>query len=600
MSRNDPSLIRWGFLWPSNIIAILTCFVLFVIVNAPNLALTAVSYDFLTALATTLAPALLMGFGLFALAPRLTLSLFCLLTPVSLLETFYVLRYEHASDEHILAILSETNIQEAMNWLGADGILAIACSFLASLMGLLLIRLNHQLSKIFVKRWRYIMVAVGFISFGLMQVADFGGFRTHNTEINAPTNHAHAANTSQDISAQLTGSFERSALFDTFPWGLPLRIDRYSELRSGFENARHALEKFRFGATQLSEHADVDQVVVLVIGETGRPDRWQINGYHRATNPRLSHQEGLVSFTNATTGWSWTRMSVPVILSRKPSQLSTTFFPERSIISAFREAGFWTAWYSMHGALGFHESAVALYASEAHDVRYLNSAGYRSPGEYDGVLLPALEKALSRPEGKKFIVLHTMGSHFNYAHRTPPEFDIFHPSLRERRDSDLHDRSQREELNNSYDNSILYTDHILAEVIRRLNATGKNTALLYVADHGENLFDDQCDKAGHGHNTKYDYRIAALWWNSQYFKNIYPEKTARISSRREASWSTEAVFSTLLDAADITISSPLNTNKSLFGSGELSYQRWIQSGGYFDSALPDGSCRILKPNKSSS
>lgn len=251
----------------------------------------------------------------------------------------------------------------------------------------------------------------------------------------------------------------------------------------------------------------------------------------------------------------------------------------------------------MHGALGFHESPVALYASEANDVRYINPAGYRSPGAYDAALLAPLDEALARADRKKFIVLHTMGSHFNYAHRVPSEFEFFQPSSRDRRGVDLHDSAQREQLNNSYDNSIRYTDHVLAEIIQRLTATGKVASLLYVADHGENIFDGDCDKSGHGHNTERDYRIAALWWSSAAFAERYPEKVKAITARRNAPWMTENVFSTLLDAGGIDIPGQPGDARSLLSPAFTPQPRWIQSGGHFDTATREGVCGFLTAAK---
>jgi len=504
----------------------------------------------------------------------------------------YILRYERVWNEHVFAIIRETNIQEAIAWLGLSGWLLLACGMAAILVGTVITwRYATSLPRL-PTRWRIILVLSGVMAFGVVCVPDWVDQDLTFNENNQLTKPAQATVT--QLSTQLTGNFDRPGLNDLFPWGLPDRIRRYLALQEGLQNARQALADFRFGALQTPDRAKDKEVFVLVIGETGRPDRWQLNGYERPTNPRLRELKGLVSFTNATTGWAWTRMSVPVILSRKPSSSIFSFFPERSIISAFREAGFWTAWYSMHGPIGFHESAVALYASEANDVRYINPADYRSSGGYDSALLAPLDLALSRKDHKKFIVLHTLGSHYNYAHRIPPEFEVFEPSLRGRRYSDLHDRAQRERLNNSYDNSIRYTDYVLAEIIQRLKDTGQITTLLYVADHGENLFDGDCDKAGHGHNTVHDYRIAAMWWNSVEFSRRYPGIIALMSARRNSPWSTESVFNTLLDIAGITTVVPTSGGQSLINPQFMKQPRWIQSGGDFDTAESDGICGVLK------
>ncbi len=565
-----------------------------IVANAPNLALLlARPIDFLAPLTKVLAPSVFIFLAIYAFSPRAVLWVSCLLAPLALVEMLYVLRYERVSDEHVFAILKETNIQEATAWLGPSGLILLVCCLMVIFAGPFLVQRYGNGPHRLPKRWRTILLVAGIIAIGLLSAPNFADSESAITATNQSTGTTRADAAQERISAQLTGAHQPFVFNDLFPWGLPLRIKRYLELQAGMENALQLLNNFSFRAVQSAHRGTDDEVFLLVIGETGRPDRWQLNGYERSTNPRLSHLQGVISFTNATTGWAWTRMSVPVIVSRKPSASRLSFFPERSIVSAFREAGFWTAWYSMHGALGFHESAVALHANEANDVRYINPANYRSPGAYDAALLKPLDEALERTERKKFIVLHTMGSHFNYAHRVPPEFEIFQPSLRGRHGVDLHDRSQREQLNNSYDNSIRYTDHVLAEIIQRLEATGKVASLLYVADHGENLFDGDCDKSGHGHNTEYDYRIASLWWNSSAFAERYPEKVATISARRNIPWTTENVFATLLDAAGIDIPGQRSDTRSLLNRAFTPQPRWIQSGGDFDMATREGACNFL-------
>lgn len=564
---------------------------LIAITIAPNLALVYASRNLFEALSTALAPAILITIALYALWPKLCMGFFALLAPAALMEVLYILRYERVTDEHVFAILRETNFREALAWLGPLG-----CMLLVTGIALLitaataLSRQTFTLPK-FPPRWRYILIMTGFATAAITYIPEF--FLNDYPAFSEPEKVA-PTQSADHIGNRLTGDLEHASIDISFPWGVPIRLARYVDLEAGMKDAREALASFRFSAHQAAERSTEDEIIVLVIGETGRPDRWQINGYQRPTNPRLSKQEGVISFTDVISGWAWTRMSVPVIISRKPSRMFVSFFPERSIISAFREAGFWTAWYSMHGPLGFHESAVALHAGEAEDVRFINPAGYRSPGAYDGALLAPLEEALSHPDRKKFIVLHTMGSHFNYADRNPAEFDVFGPSLRGYRNPDLHDSRQRERLNNSYDNSVIYTDHVLAEIIERLQNTGKVAVLLHVADHGENLFDADCDKSGHGHNTDRDHRIAALWWSSPAFGNRHPEKLGLLASRRDTPWSTENVFNTLIDAADIRIPGGATTAQSLFATDFTPQARWVQSGADFDKAERVGACGEIK------
>lgn len=564
---------------------------LLIVVNLPNLAFAGLTEAEPSLLTTVATPAIFFCLALYAVFPFVALYFLALWAPFALLETFYILRYGRPSDEHVFAIIRETNWAEAIAWLGPGGMMLVGVGLLLLLLGPWLVWRYVGGAPLLPKRWRILLLVSGAIALGLINLPKLVDLEDALAAGN--TAHNLAPTHTQQLSTGLIGQFDDSTLDALFPWGLPWRLWRYQELQVGMENAQQTLAGFRFGAHQSSLRAKDDEIFVLVIGETGRPDRWQLNGYARATNPRLSAAEGVISLHNAVTPWAWTRMSVPLIISRKPASDTSSFFPERSIVSAFREAGFWTAWYSTQGRLGFHESAVALSANEAEDVRYINPATYRAHGTYDHELLPLLEQALARPERKKFIVLHTLGSHFNYAHRVPPGFELFQPSLRDRHGVSLYDRQQREWLNNSYDNSIAYTDFVLAEIIDRLRATGKTAVMMYVADHGENLFDGQCDKGGHGHNTEYDYRVASLWWNSAAFAQHYPDKAAMLRAHQNSPWITGNIFPTLLDAAGIEISGLPNEMSSLLQKNFIPPVRLVQTGVDFDTAVRQGVCSML-------
>jgi glucan phosphoethanolaminetransferase (alkaline phosphatase superfamily) len=286
-------------------------------------------------------------------------------------------------------------------------------------------------------------------------------------------------------------------------------------------------------------------------------------------------------------------MSVPVILTRKSPKDNRAFFPEKSLIAAFREVGFKTYWLSTQSPLGPHDSSIALHAREAEHSRFLNPTDYRGAGVHDGALLEPLSDILARDEPRQLIVLHTLGSHFNYADRYPDGFDKFQPSQTGELAPSLHDRSQKEAMNNSYDNSVYYTDWLLSEIIARLRATDSRATLLYVADHGENLFDGECTKSGHGHSTEFDFRVASIWWNSPQYSKDRPDSVALVGERRDAALSTSHVFHTMLDAADIHYPGQ-DLSRSILNSDWIRRPRPVQGGYDFDSTPRDPVCLSLK------
>ncbi len=102
-------------------------------------------------------------------------------------------------------------------------------------------------------------------------------------------------------------------------------------------------------------------------------------------------------------------------------------------------------------------------------------------------MLNGLDKYIKARAGKDIlIVLHQMGNHGpEYYRRYPKEFERFKPMCMT---GELRDCSQ-EEIDNSYDNAILYTDYFLSNVIDLLKKYDEDyaTAMLYVSDHGESL-----------------------------------------------------------------------------------------------------------------
>jgi lipid A ethanolaminephosphotransferase len=92
---------------------------------------------------------------------------------------------------------------------------------------------------------------------------------------------------------------------------------------------------------------------------------------------------------------------------------------------------------------------------------------------------------LRQARGTQLLVLHQLGNHGpSYFRRYPPAFARFQPSLPQRRPA----RCSREQIVNAYDNALLYTDHVLAQLIAAAGqADTLDSAMLYVSDHGESL-----------------------------------------------------------------------------------------------------------------
>jgi glucan phosphoethanolaminetransferase (alkaline phosphatase superfamily) len=385
---------------------------------------------------------------------------------------------------------------------------------------------------------------------------------------------------------------ELDAFANSWPFGLMARgVDFYKERKHLAElGARNSA--FTFHARQASPDAE-PEIVVMVIGESSRYDRWSLNGYARDTNPLLSQERNLIMFPDVITSVSATRLSVPVMISRKPAIKSLKDgFAEKSFLTAYKEAGFKTFWLSNQVSFGEFDTPVSVFAKEADVVQFLNLGGFTNNSNFDEILFDPVKGALADPARKKLIVLHTLGSHWNYSQRYPKQFDRWQPSLFGVDKPVYTDTKIKPLLNNSYDSSILYTDWFLANVIGLLKQSQQRSALMYVSDHGQTLYDNKCELAFHGHNTQYEFHVPAFAWFSDRYVAQRPAKVRQLQHNSTAKLSTENVFHTLLDMADIRYPDE-RPEWSVMSPKFKQHPRYVDSYGWahYDNASFKGDCR---------
>ncbi|BCL76720.1 hypothetical protein JHS3_24560 [Jeongeupia sp. HS-3] len=336
--------------------------------------------------------------------------------------------------------------------------------------------------------------------------------------------------TSNDVFLDLKSTF--------FP-GIYMRLLSYLDERRNMLHVIHEKSGFKFNPKYIGPEK---QIVVLIIGESSRKDRWSLYGYQRATNPELAKIRNLVALRDMVTPWDSTRMSVPVMISRKPPLSSAMVFPEKSLVSLFEEAGFYTYWVSNQQTYGRYDSPITQFASEANERFYLNPAEYSGPGSMDGVLAGKLEEILKRNQQRIFVVLHMLGSHWNYKHRYPGEYDIFRPSLNDVGDVALQSASSRQEVSNSYDNTIVYTDRVLSDVAKLLSSQKNPAVFWYTSDHGEDLQQVDCKLRGHGNSTRSSLEVPSVVYYNQAFFDINQSSIQILLKNADKKISTQAVF----------------------------------------------------------
>jgi glucan phosphoethanolaminetransferase (alkaline phosphatase superfamily) len=494
------------------------------------------------------------------------------------LESIHLQLYGKVSDLHLIGIAADTSLAEAGWFLNKWGwqllLLWSACTLLALVGSQLAKQLQYRI-RVNIR----LLLALPLTLTLLLHIL-----------INHSTGMLTSSDADTNFRPHLSQAF--SSIQQSFLPGSLLRLYDYQQQRQLLQHYRQQLQSFSFKAKRKTD--DQAEVYLLVLGETSRMQNLQLNGYARPTTPRLNQQAGLVSLSNVVSPWSWTRMAVPTIVTRKPASNSQLYFAEPSLLTLFKQAGFQTYWFSVQSPVGFHDSPVSLYALEADQYKFINPTDYQSQGAYDGELLALLQQALANPGQKKFIVLHTLGSHYRYSDRYPVEFEVFQPSIRHSH-LGLHDRQARELLVNSYDNSILYLDYVADQIIRQLQQTGVISAMWYISDHGEVLFDQDCPLSGHGHHSAYDHRPASFVWLSPQLQQRQPEAWQQLQQHSAAALTSSNVFDSLAALAQIEFPSA-RAELNIFAPTWQPQPRPLMNGADFDQSPTDALCQQrLKP-----
>lgn len=311
-------------------------------------------------------------------------------------------------------------------------------------------------------------------------------------------------------------------------------------------NYKKTSANFVFHSVKQENKEGKREIYVLVVGETGRAMEWNLYGYERNTTPNLAKIPDLVYYRDAITQSNNTHKSVPIILSAASAEDYEILYSQKSIVTAFKEAGFRTVVIANQKLT---TSIIGSFYHEADTFIDLSSfTGSYLKSLHDDALLPYLDEELARSDENLFIVLHTYGSHFNYSERYPERFAIFKP------DKALGIKaSMREELRNAYDNTICYTDYVLNEIIVRLDKENSCSALVYLSDHGEDIFDDKRNRYLHASPipTYYQLHIPYIYWFSEAYQSLFPEKYERVKEHATLPVSTNSVFHTVLDVAGI-------------------------------------------------
>lgn len=279
------------------------------------------------------------------------------------------------------------------------------------------------------------------------------------------------------------------------------------------------------------------RLLVFVVGETARAANFSLNGYERNTNPLLSEQE-VLSIENFYSCGTATAVSLPCMFSKfskKEYDEDKKYF--ENLVDVINKSGIRVIWRDNNSG---HSKGVA---DRIKDAKY-----FGGDTTYDEVMLEDLQQSIDASYEDTFVVLHQEGSHGpTYYKRYPDTFKKFQPTC----DTQDLDKCTQEEILNTYDNTILYTDYLLDKTIKFLknNESKYETFMMYVSDHGESLGEGGIYLHGLPYAIAPDFQkhIPAVL----YFGNDMKEKREILKNSKLNEYSHDNIFHTFLGLFDI-------------------------------------------------
>lgn len=301
----------------------------------------------------------------------------------------------------------------------------------------------------------------------------------------------------------------------------------------------------------LSAANEKPNLVVLVVGETARTQNYELNGYEKPTNA-YTRDLGVISYKDVEACGTATAVSVPCMFSNFTRD---NFDRKRAdnqdnVLDILKRAGVSLLWKENDGG----DKDVAKHINKFEIDRSRKDELCNGNTCYDMALLEGFEEDVLTMSGNRLITLHLIGSHGpTYFQRYPKNMAKFLPDCPR---ADIENCSI-DELVNTYDNTILYTDYVIAQTISKLQKLEDryNTALIYISDHGESLGENGLFLHGMPYSLApaYQTKVPLMVWMSPNFSD---EKSVNINCMKANSelkelYSQDYIFHSLLGVMDV-------------------------------------------------
>lgn len=298
---------------------------------------------------------------------------------------------------------------------------------------------------------------------------------------------------------------------------------------------------------------ELPKFMVLVVGETARAESFSLNGYAKNTNPNLSKQDSLINFNNVSSCGTATAVSLPCMFSGMPrkdydEQLASH---REGLLDLAQRAGYKVTWINNNsGCKGACDRVEQYQIPEEIKQKWCVDGECKDELLVD-TLNDYIDKIPADDRTPRLVVLHQLGSHGPaYYKRAPEAYKTFKPAC----ETNAIQSCSREQLVNAYDNTIVYTDHVLNQVIEVLKRQDRyRTGFWYLSDHGESTGESgmYLHGAPYAIAPSQQTQVPMMMWFSEQWKAKAANQIACLSNQKSTELSQDNLFPSLLSLLDV-------------------------------------------------
>lgn len=326
-------------------------------------------------------------------------------------------------------------------------------------------------------------------------------------------------------------------------------------LRSGKAEVRRVYE-----ATLAAEVAScrfASPLIFLYIGESYARSHSALYGYPLPTTPcqsKAMEDGNLIVMSDAVSSANYTSLSWKNMLSMQAMAdgcwYDAPLFPALLHKAGYKVAFITNQFQQMDNVFAF---ASSFFLNTPELSRLMFDYRNTSAATYDSELLAPLDTFLTAREDCKFVIFNGRGQHLAYDLNYPEGSGRFTRS-------DYHFRQditdEQKDLVAAYDNATLYNDYVVGQIMQRLQ--DDDAIFIYVADHGERVYDDGDDYLGHASKLsdspmlQKEFEIPMWFWCSDRYKQSHPDVFSQLQLSRDIPYRTDVISHTIVDLAGIS------------------------------------------------